>query len=529
MLLGAIDVGTNSIHLVVVELDADYGTWRTVRKAREMVRLGGGDALATGRLGRKAIVRGVEAIARFAAIARESGAGAIRAVATSAVREAANGAEFVAAVDEACGVRIEVLAAIDEARLIYLGASRGFPLGDRNACIFDIGGGSTEFIVGDAERPHFLHSEPIGSLRLYERFARDDRPGGPDWAGLDAYLRERLEPVGRRIAEYRYELVIGTSGTVMGLATLDAARRGRPPERVHGYVLPTERLAALRDELVALSPAERRKLPGMNPRRADILAAGATIVLAIVRTLGAAELVVCERALREGIVADFLERSTEGARRVGDARRGRFDAVQSLARRFGEGGAHGDRVAALAVRLFDATTDLHGLGATGREVLFAAGLLHDVGRIIAPSGHHKHGAYIVREAGLPGWTATEVELVAALVRYHRKSLPKPTHPEWLAADAETQRRIGILGGILRIAEGLDRRHLGVALSLQVRRSGSALTVVLESEQDAGPELDGARFKADLLERTLGVAILFDPARVAIDAEPLAPSREGALW
>jgi exopolyphosphatase/guanosine-5'-triphosphate,3'-diphosphate pyrophosphatase len=502
MLLGAIDVGTNSIHLIVVELDAQFGTSRTVLKAREMVRLGGGDALVRGYLGKKAIARGVAAIGEFARLARAQGASDVRAVATSAVREASNRDEFVAAVRATSGVAIEVLEDVEEARLIHLGVSRGFPLGNRVACIFDIGGGSTEFIVGDAERPHFLHSVRLGSLRLFNEYLENDASDAA-YRALNKRIRSTLAPLAARIADYPFELLIGTSGTVMGLALLAAANFGVPLQRAHGYVVKIEELRALQNLMKPLSAADRRRLPGMNPRRSDIIVAGNAIVIAILEALGRTEFVVSERALREGIVVDYLERNIALARRLGDERTRRFDAAHALARRFGAMGIHETQVASLAVQLFDGLLERHGFEPADRDLLFAAALVHDVGRAIAASGHHKHGAYIVRNAGLMGWRPDEVTLIAALVRYHRKALPKPTHPEWDAATPAERLKIEGLAALLRLADGLDCRHLGVVSSVAVRLSGTVATLVLDAAQDVTPEIVAARFKGDLFERIFG--------------------------
>ena len=509
MLLGAIDVGTNSIHLIVVEMDPHFGTSRTILKAREMVRLGGGEALARGHLSKKAVARGVAAIARFAEAARNAGASDIHAVATSAVREASNREEFVAAVRATSGVDIVVLDDVEEARLIHLGVSRGFPLGARVACIFDIGGGSTEFIVGDAQRAYFLHSVRLGSLRLFDEYLRDESASALGYRALEKHVRATLAPVAARLAEYRFDVLVGTSGTVMGLAALDAAESAIVTQRVHGYVLHVDRLRALQRTMLKLTAAERRKMPGMNPRRSDIIVAGNAIVLAIAEALGRDEIVVSERALREGIVVDYLERNIAVARKLGDDRTRRFDAAHELAQRFGENGVHGNHVASLALQLFDGFVELHHFEPADRDVLFAAALVHDVGRSIAASAHHKHGAYIVRNAGLPLWRAEEIELIAALVRYHRKSLPKPLHPEWADASAAMRARIEGLGAILRLADGLDRRHLGVVNSLSVRIVSGVVTVVLDALQDVTPEIGAARFKSDLFERVFAMPLAFE--------------------
>lgn len=199
MLLGAIDVGTNSIHLIVVEMDPRFGTSRTILKAREMVRLGGGAALLRGHLSKKAIQRGIAAIVKFAGAARAAGAGDIRAVATSAVREASNRDEFLAAVRASSGIAVDVLSEAEEARLIHLGVTRGYPIGERAACIFDIGGGSTEFIIGDGHRPFFLHSVKLGSLRLYDQFLTDQQAAALGYKAMERHIREVLGATADRL------------------------------------------------------------------------------------------------------------------------------------------------------------------------------------------------------------------------------------------------------------------------------------------------------------------------------------------
>jgi exopolyphosphatase/guanosine-5'-triphosphate,3'-diphosphate pyrophosphatase len=501
--LGAIDVGTNSIHAIVVELDPRFGTSRTILKSREMVRLGSQDALARGYLPRKSVQRGVEAISRFAGEARRAGASEIRAVATSAVREAENRNEFLAAVKAATGVDVEVLSEEEEARLIHLGVSRGYPLYDRMACIVDIGGGSTEFIVADAERTYFVRSVRLGSLRLYDEYLRD--AGNAVDAGvaqrkLVRHIKAVLGPLAAKLAGYRFESVIGTSGTLLGLAALDAAAAGLPAQRMHGYVLHLSRLRALEREMLAMTPAERRKMPGMNPRRSDIIVAGAAVAIAALELLERGSFVVCERALREGIVVDYLERNVELVRRLGDERMRRFDAAHELAKRFGSDAVHENHVAALALMLFDAFGDLHGFEPADRDLLFAAALVHDVGRAINVSAHHKHGAYVVRNSGLAGWRDDDLSLIATLVRYHRKTMPKTMHPEWASADASLRRRIAGLAALLRIADGLDARHLGVVTHVEVTRADGAYRLAAHAQQDVAPEIAAARFKADLFER-----------------------------
>jgi exopolyphosphatase/guanosine-5'-triphosphate,3'-diphosphate pyrophosphatase len=509
MLFGAIDVGTNSIHLIVVELDSAFDTSRVVYKAREMVRLGSDDALERGRLARKAMDRGVEAIARFADAARARGAERIRAVATSAVRETENGEEFREMVESRTGLQLEILDGAEEARLIHLGVANGYPLYDRVACIIDIGGGSTEFVVADGERPYLVDSVKLGSLRLYDAYLR----GKPDplraARKLDAHVVALLGPLVERIRHYRLDLVLGTSGTIMGLAALDAADRGLVLKRVHGYLLVRSRLEVLQRRMLLMSEADRRRMPGMNPRRADIIVAGNAVLIGALTLLGCDELVVCERALRDGVVVDMAQRDRALAQRFGDERAQRLDAVEGLAQRYEQLGGHQRHVARLALTLFERLAPLHGLAPGDRDILWAAAIVHGIGRFVAASGHHKHTAYLVRHTPLAGWRDEERELVAQVARYYRKAMPKPSHHEFAALAPADQRRVEALAALLRIADGLDIRHLGLVGDLSAVPEPGIVRVIAQADGDVSSEVEAAMEKADLFERTFGVRVTID--------------------
>jgi exopolyphosphatase/guanosine-5'-triphosphate,3'-diphosphate pyrophosphatase len=517
MLFGAIDVGTNSIHLIVVECDSIYDTSRVVYKAREMVRLGSNDALERGRLSSKAMMRGVEAITRFVGEARAHGAERIRAVATSAVREAANGVEFRALVEAQTGVTLEILDATEEARLIHLGVASGFAMNDRMACIIDIGGGSTEFIVADGERPHLLDSVKLGSLRLYDAFLRDALDPVRAARGLNLYIRDALAPLMARIRPFRLDLCIGTSGTIMGLAAIDAAERGLPLRRVHGYTLERARLEALQRRMLALNEVERRKLPGMNPRRADIIVAGNAVLIGALALLNLDELVVCERALRDGIIVDLIAGDRALAQRLGDKHSARLDVIDALGYKYDNLGAHERTVARLALRLFEKLADLHGLAPGDRDLLYAAALLHNVGLFIAQSGHHKHALYVIRASALAGWRDDERALLSLVARYHRKAMPKLTHPEFAVLDPAARERVEKLAALLRIACGLDARQLGLVNDVMVRRETGKITLVAQAETDISGELAAAMIKADLFERVFGVRIVLEASLAEVRA------------
>jgi|SRR5579872_763369 len=505
--LAAIDIGTNSIHLVLVEIDEATGSTHQFRKEREMVRLGAGEALRKRRIGRKAFARGVEAIVRFAGTAREAGAEEILAVATSAVREATNGREFVDRVRAVSGVDVRIISGAEEARLIQLGVSRGYPLHERVACIVDIGGGSTELIVADAERPRLLRSVRLGSLRLYEEFLAGSDPVDPnDYRRLQRHIERTLRPVVRTLRDYGFDLLMATSGTALGLAGADAAAAGLPAGRVNGYELTATRLRALQRSLLRMTVAQRRRVPGMNARRADIIVAGAAVIIGIMQMLERESMIVCDRGLREGLVVSFLEERLERASLAGDTHAMRAEAVHEFAERFGAGGEHGRTVAALALELFDQLQGVHGLGVAEREILYAAAMLHDVGRYLAASSHHKHSAYLIRNADLRGWTAGELMLVSAVARYHRRSMPKERHIEFAPLSPEARDRVAKLAGILRVADGLDARKLGIVAAVRAKAAAGVLNVEAEAAHEIDPELEAARAKSDLLAASLGMPV-----------------------
>ena len=318
-----------------------------------------------------------------------------------------------------------------------------------------------------------------------------------------------LAPLIDRVRRYRLDVMIGTSGTIMGLAAVDAAAQGITLNRVHGYTLARDRLEALQREMLQMSEGERRRMPGMNPRRSDIIVAGNAILIAALAHLGRDEIVVCERALRDGIIVDMVSQDRALADRLGDERVRRIEAIEHLAHRYAHLGGHQRQVARLSISLFERLAPLHGLVPSDRDILYAAAILHSIGKFVAESAHHKHTAYIVRNTHLAGWRDEERELIAQVARYYRKAMPKPSHPEFAALPPQQQRRVEILASILRIAEGLDQRELGVVSDISIRREDGRIAFVAQADGSISGELGAAMFKADLFERTFGVRATFE--------------------
>ncbi|MEA2689875.1 MAG: exopolyphosphatase / guanosine-5-triphosphate,3-diphosphate pyrophosphatase, partial [Candidatus Eremiobacteraeota bacterium] len=251
---------------------------------------------------------------------------------------------------------------------------------------------------------------------------------------------------------------------------------------------------------------ERRRMPGMNPRRADIIVAGNAVLINALSLLGREEIIVCERALRDGVVVDLAHQDRVLAQRLGDERAKRIEAVEAVARRYGHLGGHQRHVARLALVLFERLAPLHELAPADRDLLWAAAVLHGIGRFVSESGAHKHAAYLIRNTPLEGWRADERELVALIARYYRKAMPKPAHPEYAALAPADRRRVDVLASLLRIADGLDIRHLGVVTDVAAVPEGGLVVVTAQADGDASAELDAAMEKADLFERTFGMRI-----------------------
>jgi len=501
--LAALDIGTNSFHLVVARPVND-DRFEVIAREKEHVRLGSGDG-DMDYLEPDAIDRGIEALARMGQVVNAHGAD-LYAVATSAVREATNADEFLRRARDEAGVDVQVISGPEEARLIQLGVLQAVPVFDRRMVLMDIGGGSTEILVGERGETLMVTSLKVGALRLTQRFFGGKRahPSAVDACRRD--LQSTLAIVARHVRRHGFDVAVGSSGTVATLCSMiNAGRGGEPLRTYNNFIFTAAELDAVVTDLVEAGTVEqRRRLPGMDPARADIILAGALIAEQVMAHLGIDEMVYSDNALREGALLDALYRSRGGnLHHLHDLRR---RSVVHLANLMDEDREHGDQVARLALELFDLTADMHGAGDIERELLEAAALLCNVGLFVSHSGHHKHSYYVIRNTDhLAGFTDNEIELIAQVARYHRKSPPKPTHREFAALTDNQQRTVRVLAGVLRVAIGLDRSHVGVVERLGLRREKR--TVVLEVEPRLGADVDlevySATQRRSLLEQVIG--------------------------
>ncbi|WP_419946360.1 Ppx/GppA phosphatase family protein [Candidatus Poriferisodalis sp.] len=529
--IAAIDVGTNSFHLVVADVD-DEGHFEVLTREREPVRLGsGGEDMKV--LAPEAIERGISALGRMQRIAVHAGAQSITAVATSAVREAANRDELTERARVRAGVDIEVVSGVEEARLIHLGVLAAVPLLDKRHLLVDIGGGSTEFVIADGSEPLLLRSLKLGSIRLTDRFFPEGRTRKRSVRECRNHIRSFLGHLPAEITALGFETAVGSSGTITALARMCAIRRGDRDSRTGRLSFTAKELRKLTEDLwAAKTPEDRLAVEGLDVRRADIIVGGALLLEETFDLLGINRMEVSDYALREGILFEQLRRATapggDPFHRLEDLRR---SGVMYVANSFHEDLRHAEHITDLALELFDGLCPLHGFGDEDRELFEAASLLHNVGIFISHSAHHRHSYYIIRNSEhLTGFTEREIEIIAQVARYHRKSAPKSKHAEFASLDSADQNRVRWMAAMLRVAIGLDRSNRQVVTRVRVaddesppRQNGELrLMARVSPGADTSVELFTAQNRSDLLEAISGRSVVLEP-EVGVTGRPIHPT------
>ena len=491
--VAAIDIGTNSTHLLIAAVDPALGSFNVVVAEKSTTRLGEREE-ERGELTPVAIERALQTLRHCRDLAQSHGVEQIVTAATSAVREAPNGRDFLGTVQEQLGLDVDLVSGPEEARLIYLGVLSGMRFGEQPHLIIDIGGGSTELILADGHDARVLSSSRIGAVRLQREFCQQDPLPAGRRSFLIAYIQGAIDPA---VAQIKAALnpgerpqLVATSGTAMALASLAAADDPRPPLKLQGYRLSRERVDQLVSRLVAMTPEQRKALPGLNERRAEIIVPGALILQTAMAMLQVPDLVVCDRALREGLIVDWMLRNQLLDDRLAFQSTIRERTVLHLARGFGVDLPRAERVAAHALSLYDQTQGLlHGDTGEGRQLLWAAAMLHTCGKHINIAAYHKHSWYLIRHGELLGYTEAEHLMVAAIARYHRRSLPKKRHEAWQLIEGRPARQtVAAMALLLRLAAALDRRPQAVIGGLQVQApqgsqpSNGRLPIVLQPIQ-----------------------------------------------
>jgi exopolyphosphatase/guanosine-5'-triphosphate,3'-diphosphate pyrophosphatase len=477
--LAAIDVGTNAVRLEIARPVAG-GALETLHQERDPVRPGEG-VFRSGSISEEVADRLVATLRRYAALCRRHNA-RVRAVATSALREARNGGEIVERARAEAGVDLKVISGQEEARLICLGVLHGRAPSSR-ALVIDLGGGSTEVVVAHGERPIELHSVPLGAVRLTETFSiRGQLP--PERLAL---VRSYADEGFRHLPAGRMRSAFGSSGTIQAVVGFAAGGERRASFRqVQGAV----------NSLAAMGLDERRRQ--FDARRAEIIVAGAVVLEAAMRRLRLHHVTAVETGLRNGLLLDLLRR-TGGAHADPPA----IEGALALGRRFGFDEPHSIQVARLALSLFDQLERLHGLPATARELLEAAAILHDIGHAVANQRHHKHSHYLIANSDVVGLDDRERELVALIARFHRRSPPERGRSDLAhlsASDFRTVRRLAVL---LRLADSLDHGHRQTVTGVGVSTRGGVARLRLRTRGPVDLETWDAEREAPLFRMTFG--------------------------
>jgi exopolyphosphatase/guanosine-5'-triphosphate,3'-diphosphate pyrophosphatase len=504
MRIAALDVGSNSLHLLVVEARPD-GTFEPLCQDKEMLRLG--DIVSrTGTVSPEAVDGVISTVRRFAALAEANGVQHMEARATAALREADNSAAVVDRIAHATGVHIEVISGVEEARLIFGAVRASVVIEPAPALCLDLGGGSLEIVVGDGDGLRWSTSVKLGVARLTADLVSTDPPSNRDRRRLRQLITSVLSPVADEVSQHKPRMLIGTSGTFCDLAAMAVARTGTVPTSINHVTITRDDLEAVHEEIFRRPLASRRRIEGLDARRADQIPAGSMVLMTAMELLGMDAMTVSDWALREGIVLDAIGHH-DLADWTGDRGAIRRSSVLHLCSRCNWDERHGRQVARLAVSLFDQLEDLHGLARVDRELLEYGALLHDIGEHVAIESHHKHTAYLIEHGRLRGFDPDEIAMLTCMGRFHRRGEPKQSFEPFANLDRDARERVTRIVAILRLADGLDRSHLGSVHRVHAVSRGGGVTLGIEADGDADLQLWGVRRKRDLFERVFGVEVV----------------------
>ncbi len=517
MRIAAIDCGTNSIHMIVVRIRPDL-SFEVIDREKEMVRLGSG-GLDGKALTAEAMDAALQAFSRFRRLAESHQVEELLAAATSAVREAANGGEFLATVERETGIRPRVISGTEEARLIHLAAVYGVDVAGASAVVVDIGGGSVEITHGSGASLRVAKSFKLGVIRLTERFVHTDPLSRRDERKLVRHIEDEVAPYLRDIRAAGFDRVIGSSGTILSLGTMASVQRRRAGDEIRSLRVSSKQMHRLRKELVDRGIGERMKMPGLDPRRADLIVSGAVLLDTVLQRLDAPEITLCDLALREGLVLDYIQRNRKHIAQAGQYPDVRRRSIVELAERCSYWPEHANQVARLSLSIFDQTRGVHGLTDREREWLEFAALLHDIGTHISYPRHHKHSYYLIKNGDLRGFEPSEAETIALVARYHRKSAPRKSHTDFRALGRKNRGIVRTLSAILRFAETLDRSHAQAVTGVEMHDRGEEYLVKLRTTGDAELELWAARRQTSPLEGILGKPIRLGAGRATYVEQP----------
>ncbi|WP_428306854.1 HD domain-containing protein [Lacipirellula sp.] len=513
--LAAIDIGSNSIRLVVAEAQAG-GRYRILDEERETTRLGRSLA-AHGDLDAKSIEDSLTALRRFKSIVTGFGVESFRSIATCAVREATNGAEFCRRMQDELGLEIEIIDADMEAHLAFESVRRRFDLAGKNTVLADIGGGSTEIVLANGELVEAVYATQLGAVRLAEKYGGElttDEQFLPLKRWIDRELRQTTEKPAAPL-----HLLIGSGGTFTSLASMLMAGRGLSRLPAAGYRASRADVCHLIDRLRKMKPEERKATPGLNADRTDIIIPGLAVIDALMRRFRVNTLQVHAYGVRDGLLLTMIDQMQGTSSTSAPSH---DEQIDRFAEACGVNMIHSRHVAKLAGEIFAGLAQLYELPPGDRRLLEVAARLQDVGYLINYEGHHKHSYHLILHSRLEGFRPEELEIIANVARYHRGSPPKKKHENFSELTEPDRLRVRQLAAILRIAGGLDRSHNQTIREVKV--DGAPGQVVLTVSANEYPEVDvwACRRRAELFEEIFTAKLTVQWAGQSITAEITAP-------
>ena len=523
MKIAAIDIGSNSIKLAVVEAAAS-DSFAVLAREKETVRLGH-ETLTRQRMSAAAVERAIDCVRRFRSIAEARGAERVVCAATASVREAANARAFVREVERQTGVRVEILPGVEEARLVGLAASRGCAGPGASLLNVDIGGGSTELALmrnGAAAR---LYSVKLGAVRLTDQFVKTDPVRPKALRAVRDEIQSMLDRAERELRRVGWQRTTGTSGTILAIGGALRRLRGLSPNGTAaaapaGGGITFGDLVRFNERMAGMKLEERRSVRGISAQRAEIVVAGGQILEGVMRALSVNYIATCDWSLREGLIIDRLRgMEADSLPPAPDLADPRLLGAHAVGQRFGYEEAHARRITKFAEQIFDSLAEEHGMTRYERTLLSAAALLHDVGYHIAHDSHHKHTLYLIRSSELTYFSEAERNVIANVARYHVGAPPKKRHPDFAALGEQDQLTVRRLSAILRVADALDRGHDGRVEEITCAREGDKLKVDMLSALPCEREALAARQKGDLFGRVFGLKLALTWKRRAAAPPP----------
>lgn len=501
MKLAAIDIGTNSIHMIVVEANHKR-SFDILEREKEMAKLGVG-VFASNRLSDRAFNTGIETISRYVQLAEKLGVDEIITAATSAIREARNGEDFLDEVVNRTGLSPRIISGKEEARLIFLAVRNSIALENDNALVFDIGGGSTEVVVGNREQILFKESMKLGVLRLLDMFEDKGSIGTEAQGVLKAHINFLAQKTLDKAKKNNFKRVIGTSGTIRTLGeAAHIAAEDESMQSVNAEIVQLKDIEKLTEKLLEINREKRAEIDGISEKRSDAIHLGGILLIELLQMAGMKEITLCEASLREGMILDYLEKHSQQVPTFAEYKDLRSRKVAQLAHKYESDWQQKSHVANLALQIFDQTKELHEYGDFERELLQYAALLCDIGQYISFRKHHKHSRYLIGKINPRGFTDEEVLLLGHLARYHRKAEPTEKHKKFKKLSKLQRRQVRILSGILRIADGLDKTKNQLVKDVSCQISAKELSIMVSGEEDFKLEIWAAQRECQVLAKAL---------------------------